>query len=346
MYGIDNSSKIVGSPLTTPHQSQSKTPMGVSMGRDVTVYNKSQPSLLNFTPLAGTAHLTMPEEESQLVKDTLEEVSCAFSRIVSVQDEIKVGSKFSSNSIDETLGADKRSLSEKSPLKPSCASLSPLELSTSKLKNQYVCHITAEVLAENLAKGNCSIPFVFSSDEQYLYKTYINSDPENDYIFIHKISYIQENIKTYCHDFVILRENNNFHILQSMAGMFTLNHWLTGDSSTIEDSTKTFKEGNDLILLNSKNQLKLLFSNKTIDEIKKIWKELKSTKHSFNKIIKTRKNEPCSKAIFNQKILPTLFETLRNSDDRPYFRLFSVSRRHLNIKPEYEIFLELQNAKI
>lgn len=242
------------------------------MGRDVTVYNKSQPSLLNFNPLAGTAQLTVPEEESQLVKDTLEEVSCAFSRIVSVQDEIKAGSRFLSNATDETLGADKQCMCEKFPIKPGSASLSPLELSTNELKNQYVCHITAEVLAEKLAKGNCSIPYVFSSEEQHLYKTYINSDPENDYIFIHKISYIHENIKTYCHDFVILRENNNFHILQSMAGMFTLNQWLTGDSSTIEDYTKTFKKGNDLILLNSKSQLKLLFPNNTMDQIKKYGK--------------------------------------------------------------------------
>ncbi|WP_252176520.1 hypothetical protein [Endozoicomonas sp. 4G] len=344
MNGIDNNSKIVGSP--TPHQSQSQsqseTAMGVSMGRDV----KSQPSLLNFTPVAGTAQLTVPGEESKPVKDTLEEVSCAFSRTVSAQDEIKVGSGFLSNATDETLGTDKQCMSDKSPIKANSTCLSPLELSANELKNQYVCHITAEVLAKNLAKGNCSIPYVFSSDKQDIYKAYINCDPENDYIFVHKISYIHENIKTHCHDFVILRENNNFHILQSMVGLFTLNQWLTGDSSTIDDYTKTFKEGNDLILLNNKSQLKLLFSNKEIDEVKRIWKELKSTKHLFNKIIKTRKNKPCSKAIFNQKILPTLFEALRNSDDRSYFRMFSASRRHLKIKPEYEIFLEVQNAKI
>ncbi|WP_257276195.1 MULTISPECIES: hypothetical protein [unclassified Endozoicomonas] len=345
MNGINNNSNALGLPPSTPNQSLSVAPTGVSMGRDITVYNQSKPSLLNLSSEARSGQSTVLKEEPPLVQDTLAESACAFSRYVSLHNEIKVDSSFLSNVETETLDPDIECISERSFVKTRDTSPCPLELSINELRQETLCHSTRAVLEKNFSKSY-STSYIFTVDDQDIYKTYINGDPENDYLFVHKLICIFDKKKECFHDFVIHREDNNFHILQSMANAFSLEEWITGDSDSIIEKQKKFKRDNDLILLHRENHLPPPFSKDDENMVIMIKEELKNTKPSFDKIVKARINKPCSKAIFNQKILPTLFSALRNSGNHPYFRIFSVSRRYLDIKPEYNIFLEVYYAKL
>ncbi|WP_422446406.1 hypothetical protein [Endozoicomonas sp. ALB091] len=327
-------------------QSLPETPTGVLMGREVTVLKKSKPSSLNFPPGADKAKSTTIVEESQHIKRTLEETSCAFARCVSLHNEIKVDSRLLSNVASEKQDIDKEYLPEKPLIKASDSFSSALELSINELNNEDACHTTVSVLEKNFSKEEYSRPYIFFPYDQQIYKTYINSDPEHNYIFIHKIYYLLPNVKVYSHDFVILRKNNLFEILQSMVGAFSLDQWLTGDPSTIIANKKNYQRANDLNLFSRDNESPPFFTKEKKDKIKRLGEELKKTEQPFYKAIKTRKNKPCSKAVFNQKILPTLFSALSNSDDHPYFRMFAVSRRYLNIRPEYQLLLEVYNAQI
>lgn len=346
MNGINNKSSIDSSTPSTSNQPPSETPTVVSMGRDITVHNKGEPLSLNIPPSEGAAQSIAPEKESQLVKETLDETISVFSRCVSLHNQVKEGSKLLSHAASETLTVDTECMPEKPPAEARAATLSPLELSINELKDENVCHITVSVLEKNLSKEKYSAPHIFMFGEQQLYKEYINGDPDNNYIFSHKVSYIDDNVKVHSHEFIILRKDNTFHILQSMVDAFSLDQWLNGDSSTIIKNIKSLKKTNDLILFYQENNLPSLFSKEREDKIKEMAKELKKIEPSFNKTIKTRKNKSCSKAVFNQKILPTLFSTLSNSDDHPYFRIFSASRRYLGIDPKYEIFFEVYDAQI
>ena len=112
---------------------------------------------------------------------------------------------------------------------------------------------------------------------------------------------------------------------------------------------QSFKKSNDFLKFYRKNKSGINLTEKTIDDLirsEKYYEDYKKSKSSFNRIVRTRRNRPCSKGIFNQKIIPTLFATLRNSDDRPYFRIFSASRRYLAIKPEYKVFFEVHKIRL
>ncbi|WOG30316.1 hypothetical protein [Endozoicomonas sp. 8E] len=346
MNGINNKSSIDSTTPSTSNQPPSETLTVVSMGRDISVHNESEPLSLNISPSEGATQSIAPEKESQLVKETLDETISVFSRCVSLHNEVKEDSRFLSHAASETLTADTQCMPEKPPVEAKAATLSPLELSINELKNENVCHTTVSVLEKHLSKERYSVTHTFMFDEQQLYKEYINGNPENNYAFSHKISHIDNDVKVYSHEFVILRKDNRFHILQSMVDAFSLDQWLNGDSSTIAKNKKSLKKTNDLILFYQENNLPSLFSKEREDEIKEMTKELKKIEPSFNKTIKTRKNKSCSKAIFNQKILPTLFSTLSNSDDRPYFRIFSASRKYLGIDPKYEMFFEVYDFQI
>ncbi|WP_448217093.1 hypothetical protein [Endozoicomonas sp. 2B-B] len=346
MNGINNKSSIDSSTPLTSNQPPSETPTVVSMGRDISVHNKSEPLSVNIPPSEGAAQSIAPEKKSQLVKEALNEATSVFSRCVSLHNEVKEDCRLLSHATSETSTADTQCLSEKPQAEARAATLSPLELSINELKDKNICHTTVSVLEKHLSKEKYSVTHTFMFGEQQLYKEYINSNPENNYAFSHRISYIYDNVKVYSHEFVILRKNNRFHILQSMVDAFSLDQWLNGDSSTIVKNKKSLKKTNDMILFYQENNLPSLFSKEREDEIKEMTEDLNKIEPSFNKIIKTRKNKSCSKAIFNQKILPTLFSTLGNSDDRPYFRIFSASRRYLGIDPKYEMFFEVYDFRI
>ena len=283
---------------------------------------------------------TVPQKESQLDQDA-DGAACALLKRVSLHE--KTGGRLLSDVNFETLGADKKSMLDRLPLSHQ------IELSINELNQETICHTTASVLRKNFTKGEYSESSIFSLDDQDKYKTYINSDPKHDYIFVHKLKISAYGREKETHDFVIVRKDKDFLILQSMVRVFSLEQWVTGDSSTVDKMQQSFKRSNDFLKLYRKNKSGINLTEETMDNLiksKRYYEDYTKSKSSFNRIVRTRRNRPCSKGIFNQKILPTLFATLKNSDDRPYFRIFSASRRYLTIKPEYKVFFEVHKNRL
>ncbi|WP_252176188.1 hypothetical protein [Endozoicomonas sp. 4G] len=302
-----------------------RTRTGVSMGRDVTVNDESEPLLLNFLSVSGAGQSVVSQNRSQCVQSTSDETAWAFSKRVCV---------------------DEKCLSDESSVKKNGTALCPLALSINELKEVTNCHDTAQVIKKYFTKNNPSEFYVFSLDDQDAYKKYINSESGQGRLFIHKLRSTAYGDREYYHHFVILRNDEGFQVLQSMVGAFTLEQWLTGDSSMIKDQHNYFKEWNDAVSLHRKTKLPTPFSEKTQSTAKKYHQEFRKIKPSFDKIVKTRKNQSVSKAVFNQKVLPELFSALKNSDDRPFFRLFSFSRNYLRMKPEDKVFLEVEEIQL
>ena len=283
---------------------------------------------------------TVPQKESQLDQDA-DGAACALLKRVSLHE--KTGGRLLSDVNFETLGAHKKSMLDRLPLSHQ------IELSINELNQETICHTTASVLRKNFTKGEYSESSIFSLDDQDKYKTYINSDPKHDYIFVHKLKISAYGREKETHDFVIVRKDKDFLILQSMVRVFSLEQWVTGDSSTVDKMQQSFKRSNDFLKLYRKNKSGINLTEETMDNLiksKRYYEDYTKSKSSFNRIVRTRRNRPCSKGIFNQKILPTLFATLKNSDDRPYFRIFSASRRYLTIKPEYKVFFEVHKNRL
>ena len=283
---------------------------------------------------------TVPQKESQLDQDA-DGAACALLKRVSLHE--KTGGRLLSDVNFETLGADKKSMLDRLPLSHQ------IELSINELNQETICHTTASVLRKNFTKGEYSESSIFSLDDQDKYKTYINSDPKHDYIFVHKLKISAYGREKETHDFVIVRKDKDFLILQSMVRVFSFEQWVTGDSSTVDKMQQSFKRSNDFLKLYRKNKSGINLTEETMDNLiksKRYYEDYTKSKSSFNRIVRTRRNRPCSKGIFNQKILPTLFATLKNSDDRPYFRIFSASRRYLTIKPEYKVFFEVHKNRL
>ena len=287
-----------------------------------------------------TRQSTVPQKESQL-DQSADGAACALLKRVSLHE--KTGGRLLSDVNFETLGADKKSILDRHPLSYQ------LELSINELNGETICHTTASVLRKNFTKGEYSESSIFSLDDQDKYKAYINSDPKHDYIFVHKLKTSAYGREKETHDFVIVRKDKDFLILQSMVRVFTLEQWVTGNSSTVDKMQQSFKRSNDLFKLHRKNKSLINLTKELNDDLiksKRYYEDFNKSKSSFNRIVRTRRNRPCSKGIFNQKIIPTLFAALKNSDDRPYFRIFSASRRYLTIKPEYKVFFEVHKNRI
>lgn len=287
-----------------------------------------------------TRQSTEPQKESQPDQGA-DRAACALLKRVSLHE--KTDGRLLSDVSTETLGTDKKSIFDRLPFP--CE----IKLSINELKEETICHTTASVLQKNFTKGEYSESSIFSVDDQDKYKTYINSDPKHDYIFVHKLKASACAREEETHDFVIVRKDKDFLILQSMVRVFTLEQWITGDSSTVDKMQQSFKGRNDFLKLHRKNKSVINLTEEFKDDLiksKRYYKEFKKSKSSFDRIVRTKRNRPCSKGIFNQKILPTLFATLKNSDDRPYLRIFSVSRGYLTIKPEYKVFFEVHKNRL
>lgn len=287
-----------------------------------------------------TRQSTLPQEESQPDQGAVG-VVCALLKRVSLHE--KTDGSLLSDVSSESLGADKKSILDRLPFP--CQ----IKLSINELKEETICHTTASVLKKNFTKGEYSESSIFSVDDQDKYKAYINSDPKHDYIFVHKLKASAYAREEETHDFVIIRKDKDFLILQSMVRVFTLEQWITGDSSTVDKMQQIFQRRNDYFKLCRKNKSAINSTEETMGNLirsKRYYEEFTKSKSSFNRIVRTRRNKPCSKGIFNQKILPTLFATLKNSDDRPYLRIFSASRRYLTIKPDYKVFFEVHKNRL
>lgn len=171
-------------------QSLPETPTGVLMGREVTVLKKSKPSSLNFPPVADKAKSTTIVEESQHIKRTLEETSCAFARCVSLHNEIKVDSRLLSNVASEKQDIDKEYLPEKPLIKASDSFSSALELSINELNNEDACHTTVSVLEKNFSKEEYSRPYIFSlMISRYIRRTSIVTQNIIIFLYIRFIIY-------------------------------------------------------------------------------------------------------------------------------------------------------------
>ena len=287
-----------------------------------------------------TRQSTVPQKES-LLDQGADGAICALLKRVTLHE--KTDDSLLSDVNSESLGADKKSILDRLPFP--CQ----IKLSINELKEETICHTTASVLRKNFTKGEYSESSIFSVNDQDKYKTYINSDPKHDYIFVHKLKASSYAREEETHDFVIVRKDKDFLILQSMVRVFTLEQWITGDSSTVEKMQQSFQRRNDYFKLCRKNKSVINLTEETLGNLiksKRYYEEFKKSKSSFDRIVRTRRNRPCSKGIFNQKILPTLFATLKNSDDRPYLRIFSASRRYLAIKPDYKVFFEVHRNRL
>ena len=287
-----------------------------------------------------TRQSTVPQKESQLDQGA-DGAACALLKRVSLHE--KTDGRWLSDVNFETIGADKKSILDRLPLSYQ------LKLSINELNEETICHTTASVLRKIFTRGDYSESSIFSLDDQDKYKTYINSDPKHDYMFVHKLKTSAYGREKETHDFVIVRKDKDFFILQSMVRVFTLEQWITGDSSTVDKMQQSLKRSNDFLKLNRKNKSVINLTEEIKDNLiksKRYYEDFKKSKSSFDRIVRTRRNRPCTKGIFNQKILPTLFATLKNSDDRPYLRIFSASRRYLSIKPEYKVFFEVHRNRL
>ncbi|WOG26801.1 hypothetical protein [Endozoicomonas sp. 8E] len=340
MNGINKNSGTVFSDSPPPKRARTgKVPTGVIMGKEVTAYNESLPRCLNLPLAPYTGQSTELQEKSQFFQSTLDEAVCAFSRPVSLYSE--VDSSLLSD-VSKILGVDKKYVPDRVLAKKSDTFSLALELSLDQLEEETLSSVTSLVLQKNFDLKSKSESTIFSADDQDGYKKYINSDPKNDYVFFHKLKVSDDDEEESIHDFVIVRGGNKFHILQSVSGAFTLEQWITGDSSMINNQAKEFKEDFDLSLLQCEKK-SLPSSAK---KMKRIHKEFEKIKSSFGRVVKTKNNKVCSKSTFGQKFVPTLFSALKNSDDRPYFKIFSSSRRHLGVKKEDKIALEVYKGKI
>ena len=281
-----------------------------------------------------TRQSTVPQKES-LLDQGADGAVCALLKRVTLHE--KTDDSLLSDVNSESLGADKKSILDRLPFP--CQ----IKLSINELKEETICHTTASVLRKNFTKGEYSESSIFSVNDQEKYKTYINSDPKHDYIFVHKLKASAYAREQETHDFVIVRKDKDFLILQSMVRVFTLEQWITGDSSTVDKMQQSFQRRSDYFKLCRKNKSAINLTEETMGNLitsKRYYDDFKKSKSSFDRI------RPCSKGIFNQKILPTLFATLKNSDDRPYLRIFSASRRYLTIKPDYKVFFEVHRNRL
>ena len=113
---------------------------------------------------------------------------------------------------------------------------------TDELKEETSCHKTALSIQKNFAKEELSEASIFLFGDKDKYIKYINAEEEHDYIFVHKLKVSAYGDEGNKHDFVILRKNKEFYLLQSMVGIFTLNQWINGGYQTIDESEKKFTQ--------------------------------------------------------------------------------------------------------
>ncbi|WP_448216004.1 hypothetical protein [Endozoicomonas sp. 2B-B] len=340
MDGINKNSDTVFSNSPPPKRARrGKLPTGFIMGKEVTVYNESSPHCLNLPSATYAGQSIELQEKSPFFQSTSDETACAFSRPVSLYSERD--SRLLSDVL-RVLGVDKKYMPDRVLAKKSDTFSLALELSLGELEEETISSVTSLVLQKNFDLKSYSESTIFSPDDQDGYKNYLNNDPKHDYVFFHKLKVSDDSEEESIHDFVIVRGAEKFHLLQSVSGAFTLEQWITGDSSMINNQAKEFKEDCDLSLF----QCEKKSSPSSAKKMQRIYKEFEKIKSSFGRVIKTSNNKACSKSIFGQKFVPTLFSALKNSDDRPYFRMFSSSRRYLGVKKEDKITLEVYRGKI
>ena len=287
------------------------------------------------------------QKKEQSIPSRREVPACVFSKETEIKES--ADSHLPVDSCAATSNSYKKSLHDRLPPKANNETLQQLKLITNELQEETICHKTALFIQKHFTKDKLSDASIFLSGDKDKYKKYINADENYDYIFLHKLNVSAYGDEGNKHDFVIVRINKEFYLLQSMVEMFTLKQWISGECKGIDEAEKKLKVAKDLYSLYQGNKHPRPLSEKQVDSLKKApgyYKEFKKAKPAFNRVVNTKRNKPVSKAIFNQKLLPTLFAALTNSSDLPYFRIFSTSRTFLTIKPEYEVFFEVYKTKI
>ncbi len=223
----------------------------------------------------------------------------------------------------------------------------PITKSISKLKNNFICHDTASTVFELHGDHKLYETQTFSEKMQDEYTGFMNQD--KDHIYYHKLLVSECGKKINKHDFVVIMKKDNYRILQSMSEAFTLEQWLENDHTKINSKLLTFSFSKNTIKQHGIARLKRLYNESEIDTLKQaanLHSDFQAIENYLNKIAKNNTNGIIPKNAFFQKIIPTLFQVLRNTSDKPYLKLFATPRRYIGIKPEYEVSLKVCKKRI